>query len=203
LLDTVGGGSGGGGHYEWRLDEAQHWRRAAQPLIEVRGLSEGSHSVTIRAVRGGGGGGGADAVPVRYAWTVDTRAPDTSIVVYPSTVTHLRSAILVFSGSEPGATFEYRLDGGAETALNVTAAAAAAAPAAGVAETWLAPPDNTSVLHLYDLAEGAHVLRVRAVDAAGNADASPAVHKWIVDRAGVYGPPSMPSDVVAGGGDQV
>lgn len=47
--------------------------------------------------------------------------------------------------------------------------------------------------------EGRHEIRVRAVDSAGNADPSPAMYSWIVDRAGVYGHPSMVTDVVAEG----
>lgn len=50
--------------------------------------------------------------------------------------------------------------------------------------------------------EGRHEIRVRAVDSAGNADPSPATYSWIVDRAGVYGHPSMVTDVVAEGGNQ-
>ena len=45
-------------------------------------------------------------------------------------------------------------------------------------------------------------MRVRAVDSAGNADPSPATYSWIVDRAGVYGHPSMITDVVAEGGNK-
>ena len=45
-------------------------------------------------------------------------------------------------------------------------------------------------------------MRVRAVDSAGNADPSPATYSWIVDRAGVFGHPSMITDVVAEGGNK-
>ena len=43
---------------------------------------------------------------------------------------------------------------------------------------------------------------MRAVDSAGNADPSPATYSWIVDRAGVFGHPSMVTDVVAEGGNK-
>ncbi|CAN0068374.1 unnamed protein product, partial [Ectocarpus sp. 12 AP-2014] len=62
--------------------------------------------------------------------------------------------------------------------------------------------DSSGVIHLYDLEEGRHEIRVRAVDSAGNADPSPATYSWIVDRAGVYGHPSMVTDVVAEGGNK-
>lgn len=42
---------------------------------------------------------------------------------------------------------------------------------------------------------------MRAVDSAGNVDPSPAIYSWIVDRDGVYGHPSMVTDVVAEGGN--
>lgn len=50
--------------------------------------------------------------------------------------------------------------------------------------------------------EGRHEIRVRAVDSAGNADPSPATYSWIVDRAGVYGHPSMVTNVDAEGGNK-
>ncbi|CAB1108211.1 unnamed protein product [Ectocarpus sp. CCAP 1310/34] len=62
--------------------------------------------------------------------------------------------------------------------------------------------DSSGVIHLYDLEEGRHEIRVRAVDSAGNADPSPATYSWIVDRADVYGHPSMVTDVVAEGGNK-
>lgn len=43
---------------------------------------------------------------------------------------------------------------------------------------------------------------MRAVDSAGNVDPSPAIYSWIVDRAGLYGHPSMVTDVVAEGGNK-
>ena len=43
---------------------------------------------------------------------------------------------------------------------------------------------------------------MRAVDSAGNFDPSPATYSWIVDRAGVYGQPSMVTDVIADGGNK-
>lgn len=43
---------------------------------------------------------------------------------------------------------------------------------------------------------------MRAVDSAGNADPSPATYSWIVDRAGVYGHPSMATDVFVEGGNK-
>jgi large repetitive protein len=204
LDDTVNVTKGLGG-FEWRYDSssvtAKHpaWRSLHESELTLRDLSEGQHTVDIRAVTYTAGTR-RDTVPIRHAWTVDTTAPDTSIVVYPAVVTHLRSAIFVVKASEPNVLFEYT--------LNSTSSSSSSSNSSSCSSSiddvhWIPAPDATGVLHLYDLTEGAHCLQVRAVDAAGNADASPARHSWIVDRAGVYGRPSMPTNVRGSGGDQV
>lgn len=63
-------------------------------------------------------------------------------------------------------------------------------------------PLTVTPLALVSHQEGRHEVRVRAVDSAGNADPSPATYSWIVDGAGVYGHPSMVTDVVAEGGNK-
>jgi large repetitive protein len=209
LDDTVNVTAGLGG-FEWRFDSAsvtaRHpaWRSLHEPELTLRDLSEGQHTVDIRAVTYTAGTR-RDTVPIRHAWTVDTTAPDTSIVVYPAVVTHLRSAIFVVKASAPNVRFEYTLSSTNSTSSSSSSSSSnstTTSSSSGDAQ-WTPAADATGVLHLYDLAEGAHCLQVRAVDAAGNADASPARHSWIVDRAGVYGRPSMPTNVKGSGGDQV
>jgi hypothetical protein len=90
--------------------------------------------------------GNVDPSPARATWTVDTVAPDTQItqVTRPDS----RSARFWFAASE-SATFACSLDGGA----------------------WVA---CTSPNTYWGLAKGWHTVQVRATDAAGNVDSTPA-----------------------------
>jgi hypothetical protein len=125
------------------------------------GLANGSHSFSVRAVDPAGN---VDATPATYSWTVavpvtppaaDTTAPDTALTATPPAVSTSRSATFAFSSSEAGSTFRCSLDG------------AAAAPCG-------------STLTYHGLRKGTHSFTVYAVDAAGNADATPARYAWSV-----------------------
>src|SRR5262249_7997829 len=98
--------------------------------------------------------GNVDATPASQTWIVDTVAPETTITSGPSGAVASTSATFTFSSTEAGSTFQCSLDG----------AAFGACPAG---HTGLAP--------------GANSLLVRAVDAAGNIDQTPAARTWIVD----------------------
>ena len=91
-----------------------------------------------------------------HGWTVDATAPQTTIDSRPARSTTATSATFAFSSSEP-ATFQCRLDGGAF------------APC-GAPRTYKA------------LARSVHTFAVRAIDSAGNVDATPAVSTWTVGR---------------------
>ena len=95
-----------------------------------------------------------DATPASRTWTVDTVAPDTTIATGPTGPTAARRATFTFTSNEAGATFQCALDG----------AAFAACPA-----------------ELHRPRQGAHTFQVRAIDAAGNTDATPASRTWTVD----------------------
>ena len=116
-------------------------------------LAEGAHTFAVRALDSVGN---ADATPATHGWTIDSTPPDTAITSGPAGATSATAASFDFSATEPGATFECSLDG---------AAFSACAPPKGYAS----------------LAEGAHAFAVRAVDAAGNVDLSPASRTWTVD----------------------
>jgi hypothetical protein len=91
-------------------------------------------------------------------WIVDTVSPDTTISSAPDDPSAVATATFEFSGSDGGGidTFECSIDGSAFAAC--------------------ATPFDTG-----SLADGPHTFQVRAVDPAGNRDASPAQHDWVID----------------------
>ncbi|WP_228559412.1 MULTISPECIES: Ig-like domain-containing protein [Myxococcus] len=132
------------------------------------GLSEGDQTLAVRAVDAAGN---VDPTPATYAWTVDTTAPDTTIVSGPSGTTTSSSATFDFSSNESPVTYQCSLDGAPFVAC-------------------------TDPQTFTGLADGAHTLAVRAVDAAGNVDPTPATRTWTVDATApdttiVSGPPAV------------
>lgn len=120
-------------------------------------LEAGEYTASIRAIDEAGHRSNV----LTHSWTVDTTAPSTTIASVPAEQSPEESATFTFSSDDGDATFECRrsLDGGDFSA-------------------WAA---CTNPVTLNGLAEGEHRLEVRAVDLAGNADASPAAYSWTVD----------------------
>ncbi|WP_418765001.1 adventurous gliding motility protein AgmC [Myxococcus xanthus] len=142
---------GGGVAYECSLDGGAYV--ACTDPATFAGLADGDHLLLVRAVDAAGN---VDPTPAQYAWTVDTTAPDTLVVSGPATPTSSASASFEFAASEPGSSYECSLDGAAYV-----------------------PCEETVTFDGF--AEGEHTLLVRAVDAAGNVDPTPAEHTWTVD----------------------
>lgn len=94
--------------------------------------------------------------PVTQQPPCDTSPPETSITKQPKDKTRKKSATFEFTSSEPGSTFECSLDG------------AAFAPC--------------SSPHALRVKRGKHFFAVRAKDAAGNTDGSPATASWKVKK---------------------
>lgn len=164
---TFSGTDGGTGvdGYECRLD-AGAWAACTSPRT-LTGLADGDHTFEVRAIDGVGN---TDPSPDSITWTVDTVAPTTTITTHPAASESTDEAEFEFDGDDGAGTgvdhFECRLDGG----------------------SWAT---CTSPHQLTALAEGTHTFEVRAVDGAGNTDATPASFAWQVDTAA----PSAPTIV--------
>ncbi|GAB4216022.1 MAG: hypothetical protein OHK0022_56640 [Roseiflexaceae bacterium] len=140
--------------FECSLDGAA-FGTCVTPVVYT-GLAEGSHTFQVRAKDNAGI---VDPTPASFTWVIDTQAPDTTIVSAPADPSDSPTADFSFSGSDgngSGVTsYQCSLDG----------APFAACP---------------SIARFTGLAEGAHTLAVRAVDAAGNFDPTPASHSWTI-----------------------
>lgn len=116
------------------------------------GLLGGSHKFDVRATDEAGNVGDAAS----YTWTVDTTAPETTIVSGPTGPTNVDPPVFGFSSDDANATFECQLDGGGFTACNNPA-------------------------EFPGLSQGGHTLDVRAVDPFLRVDASPATRMFTLD----------------------
>jgi hypothetical protein len=112
---------------------------------------EGPATITVQASDPAGNIGTSPAVHV----IVDNAPPETSITDSPSGTVNATSATVAFASSETSSSFTCSLDG--------AKASACASP-----------------VQLSGLSGGPHTFAVRGTDAAGTADASPAVASWTV-----------------------
>ncbi|WP_304504116.1 Ig-like domain-containing protein [Corallococcus sp. EGB] len=115
-------------------------------------LPHGSHTVSAVAVDAAGN----TSPPTSVTFSVDLVAPDTSLTASVPAITSSREASFELTSNESNVTFECRLDAGAFVPC-------------------------TSPQTYADLADGTHTVQVRAVDAAGNVDPTPATFTWTVD----------------------
>lgn len=120
----------------------------------VTGLGNGAHTIAFRAVDADENLS-PDQTPATRTLTVDTAAPETSIVSGPKAKTKQRTASFAFASSEPGSTFLCRFDGAAYTAC-------------------------TSPTAKGRLSKGVHRFDVLATDSLGNRDQSAATRIWKV-----------------------
>lgn len=112
----------------------------------------------------------------------DTTPPNTTITQQPDDPTSDNTPTFAFSSSESPANFEVKMDGGAWEAVP------------GISKTYGA------------LADGSHTFQVRAYDAAGNVDPSPASYTFDIETASALPPTGMTldwtgDDVEPGDGD--
>jgi hypothetical protein len=143
-----------GSTFQCMLDDAPY-ASCTSPKTYT-GLTIGSHTFQVRATDLAGN---TDQTPASRTWTIaaDTTPPETTIDVGPSGTTTNTDASFTFSSSEEtGSTFQCMLDD---------------APYA----SCTSPKTYTS------LTTGSHTFQVRATDAAGNTDASPASRTWTIE----------------------
>ena len=161
------------------IDAGGPWTpRLAAPIASGESLASfhfrdtGSGSVTITAAAAGKTA--ATQTVTVAAPPADTTPPETTLDSAPAGTIASSVASISFSASEVGSRFECSLDG---------------APFAAC----------TSPATLSGLANGAHAFEVRAVDAAGNIDTTPARASWLVETS-VPLPTPPPTSVGRAGG---
>ena len=125
-----------------------------QSPVTYSGLAEGAHTFRVFATDGLSNVGTTAA----RSWIVDTQAPDTTFLGGPAagSTSPTSSATFSFASPDSSARFECRLDGAAFTPC-------------------------TSPRTLTGVPNGDHTFAVRAVDAAGNRDATPSTRTWRVN----------------------
>jgi hypothetical protein len=123
--------------------------------VTYQGMGDGVHTFTVRPTDSLGNTGASAS----YSWRIDATAPETTLASAPAARTTTRSATFTFSASEPAA-FQCKLDAGAFASCS-------------------SPKTHTG------LTRATHSFEVRAVDGAGNIDATPAVHRWTIGAAPV------------------
>jgi hypothetical protein len=124
-------------------------------------LPEGSHAFSVSSTVDLGSGQKAVSSAATRHFTVDRTPPDTTIADGPGDglLTNLRAAVLTFTSTEQGGTFECSLNGG----------------------TFGPCPGGVNGRAAYaDVGLGGVSVAVRAVDRTGNRDPLPAVRTWRV-----------------------
>jgi DNA-binding beta-propeller fold protein YncE len=137
--------------FECQLDGAPF--SACTSPKSYSGLEDGPHTFLVRAIDATGT---ADADPAGFTWTVDATPPESSITDAPPNVSNTGTARFSFTSSEAGSAFECQFDN------------------EGFVECS-SPHSYTGLL------DGSHTFQVRAIDATGNSDPTPAGYTWEVD----------------------
>jgi hypothetical protein len=116
-------------------------------------LSDGPHTLEVKALDSALN---EDPSPDSTSFTIDTAAPDTTILSGPAGPTSDATPTFTFDSSEPGSSFQCSIDGGAFAPCGSSFTTAA-------------------------LGDGPHSIAVKAIDSALNEDATPATRSFSVD----------------------
>ena len=154
--------------FECALDGAAF--AACTSPVELTNLADGQHELLVRGVDALGA---VDPTPAGHAWTVAV-PPETTIASRPPDPNNSASAVFAFGGSDNGPA-------SAELAFECSLDAASFEPC-------------TSPHEYTELSDALHTFAVRAIDRAGNTDASPAGYAWTVDTV-------APTTAIVGPGD--
>lgn len=149
-----------GSSFECRLDSAA-WEACSSPKTYTS-LPDGTHLFEVRAKNPIGQ---PDESPASRTWRVDTVPPDTTINSAPPQFSNSPTAEFTFSANEQDVTFECQLD-------------------SGPWERCLSPK------RYVELAERSHTFQVRATDAAGNVEPTPASHTAAAPETSIDSGPS-------------
>ncbi len=162
LIASVYALAGGGAASYPAADPYSHQTDSPATLHDVTSGSNGScGTIMCKGASGYDGPTGVGTPKGVAAFgeaAADTTAPQTTITVGPEGPTADPTPSFAFTSSEPGSTFECRVDAAPFTSCTSPYTAAA-------------------------LADGAHSFEVRATDAASNTDPTPAKREFSVDTA--------------------
>jgi hypothetical protein len=142
--------------FECRLDLGAYADCSGGSITYAGPLAEGTHSFHVRASNANGIG-----TPTNYGWTVDLTAPTAKINTHPVDPSPGNSASFGYGSSDGGTKFECRLS-------PVEASFSICGPSP---KTYLS------------LANGQYKFEIRAIDAAGNVQATPTAFAWTVDNS--------------------
>ena len=132
-------------------------------------LADGSHTFSVRAIDAAAN---IDSTPSSRQFVVDTVPPGSSILSGPAAGAFIRdnTPTFVLGATERNARFQCKVD---------AATTFTACPGTAVNQSATVETRQTSTFG--PLADGAHKITVRALDAANNADATPVVRSFTVD----------------------
>src|SRR5205085_6330873 len=142
------------------LDSLPVTRSGDSWSVEAPQLQEGTYTVKAQQSDSRGNSAATQA----HTFTVDTTPPDTVLTGGPTGAVASRQAVFKFTSTEE-AHFQCQLDRGGYKACSSPAS-------------------------YDDLHSGTHQFQVRAVDAAGNLDGSPAGRTWLVLAPPAPSPPA-------------
>jgi hypothetical protein len=143
------------GSFECRIDSGSYG--ACSSPNTITSLADGSHTFDVRAIDVYGL---ADPTPASRTFTVDTVPPDTTIGGGPTGASNDPTPTFSFTSSQPGSSFECKVDSGSYAACS--------------------SPNTTAYL-----ADGPHTFSVLATAPAGNPDPTPATRSFTVRTASV------------------